>query len=259
MTRPSHSDAARLEGEAAFHDQAFGHHTRERAWPFYEVASDAYERYAALLDEAVSPSSAVLEYGCGPGSHAFQLARLGARVDGIDISHVAIGLARQTALAEDLARSTSFAVMDAEHLAFADDSFDLVCGTSIIHHLDVRRAYAEVARVLRPTGTAVFLEALGHNPAINAYRRRTPALRTPDEHPLRMDDVAVAGDYFTKVYSEHFALLSLAALAIRRRSGFVRASAALQRADRTVFRVAPSLQRWSWMTVITLAGPCPAG
>lgn len=254
-TQPSNSDADRLVSEASFHDQAFGQRTRKDAWKFYDVANAAYERYGELLADAVSPGSRALEYGCGRGSRAFDLARRGANVDGIDISPVAIELAQETAQRAELEQRTSFEVMDAEHLEFPDQSFDLVCGTSIIHHLDVDRAYREVARVLKPEGIAVFLEALGHNPAINAYRRLTPALRTESEHPLRMADIVAAHAYFTDVESEHFALLSLAAVPLRRSAVFARASAALQRADRVVFRAAPPLRRWAWMAVLKLARP----
>ena len=97
---PPKSDADRLADEAAFHDQAFGQHVRKDAWKFYDVASTAYDRYAEALATSVSVGSTALEYGCGPGSHAFALARLGAIVDGIDISPVAIDLARRAAQRE---------------------------------------------------------------------------------------------------------------------------------------------------------------
>lgn len=251
-------DADRLANEAAFHDEAFGRQTRQQAWKFYAVASDAYERYGELLAASVTAGSRALEYGCGPGSHAFDLARAGASVNGIDISPVAIELARESALREPAGEHTTFGVMDAEHLDFADASFDLVCGTSIIHHLDVDRAYREVARVLKPSGIAVFLEALGHNPAINAYRRFTPALRTEDEHPLRMKDISAARAHFAEVQSEHFALLSLAAIAATGRPAFPRLSARLQRVDRAIFVALPPARRWSWMAVLKLMGPQPS-
>jgi SAM-dependent methyltransferase len=254
-THPSKPDAERLADEAAFHDAAFGQHIRQNAWKFYRAASSAYDRYDELLAHSVSSGSRALEYGCGPGSRAFELARRGAIVDGIDISPVAIDLARETARSAGVARQTSFAVMDAEHLEFPSDSFDLVCGTSIIHHLDVERAYGEVARVLKPGGVGIFLEALGHNPAINLYRRLTPALRTEDEHPLRVKDIFAGRRYFTSVESEHFALLSLAAMAVHGRPVFARLSEQLQRVDRAVFTAVPPLRRWSWMAVFKLAGP----
>src|SRR3546814_1101008 len=78
--------------------------------------------------------------------------------------------------------------MNAEAMTFPDDSFDLVFGSGIIHHLDIDRAFGEIARVLRPGGRAVFIEPLGLNPAIELYRRFTPSARTPDEHPLLRRD-----------------------------------------------------------------------
>ena len=42
---------------------------------------------------------------------------------------------------------------DAEALPFADQSFDLVLGHAVLHHLpNLRRAFAEFHRVLRPGG-----------------------------------------------------------------------------------------------------------
>ena len=176
----------RLAREASFHDAAFATHTRNRTWKFYDAGRDAYDHYDELLTAIVGPGSSVLEYGCGPGGRAFELARRGAFAHGIDISPVAIELARKAACEHGAEHNTTFSVMDAEALDVPARSFDLVCGTSILHHLDVRRAYSEVARVLRPSGHAVFLEPLGHNPLFNVYRRLTPGVRTRDEHPLLM-------------------------------------------------------------------------
>jgi SAM-dependent methyltransferase len=46
---------------------------------------------------------------------------------------------------------------DAEDLPFADESFDLVFGHAVLHHIpDLDRAFAEFSRVLRPGGTILF-------------------------------------------------------------------------------------------------------
>ena len=53
-----------------------------------------------------------------------------------------------------------FAGIDAENLPFADASVDIVYGYAFVHHLpDLDRFLAETARVLRPGGRAVFLDA----------------------------------------------------------------------------------------------------
>ena len=121
-------------------------------------------------------------------------AAAGAHATGIDISPVAIEMGVREAASRGLRDRTHFAVMNAEALDFPDASFDRVCGSGILHHLDLKKAYGEIARVLRPNGYGIFLEPLGHNPLINWYRRRTPQMRTEDEHPLLKSDLALARD-----------------------------------------------------------------
>ena len=155
--------------------------------PYYSVVGASRAVYEDLL-RARGAGRDVLEYGCGPGSYAFFLADLGASVLGIDISTTAIEQASAEARQRGADR-VEFRRLNAESLDLPDASFDLVCGTGILHHLDLTRAYAEIARTLRPGGSAVFIEPLGHNPLINRFRRRTRALRTEDEHPLRVEDL----------------------------------------------------------------------
>jgi glycosyltransferase involved in cell wall biosynthesis len=255
-------DGGRLAREASFHDVAFAAHTRSRTWKFYDAGRDAYERYDDLLSAIVGPGSDVLEYGCGPGGRALELARRGALVHGIDISPVAIEMARAAARERGVAHGTTFSVMDAEALELPSRSFDVVFGTSILHHLDVGRAYREVARVLRPSGRAIFLEPLGHNPLFAAYRRLTPGMRTRDEHPLRIAELDAAGAYFGALTLEHFGLLSPAAAIVHGRPSFERVAGALRRIDQRVFTTLPALRRWSWTVVMVLSrpvGPAAAG
>jgi SAM-dependent methyltransferase len=243
----------RLARERAFHDQAFSEETRATVRRFYSVNGSLrrwYERTLSLHAEGAE----ALEYGCGPGSAAFALAEQGARVTGIDLSPVAIELADRTGRERGL-EGLRFEVMDAEHLRFDDDTFDLVCGSGILHHLDLEQAYAELARVLRPDGAAVFIEPLGHNPAINWYRDRTPELRTVDEHPLLMADLAQAREHFAVVETRFFTLTSLAAVPLRNRAGFPRIVGALDGLDRTLFAAVPPTRRWAWMVGMLMRAP----
>ncbi|MBI3515458.1 MAG: class I SAM-dependent methyltransferase [Proteobacteria bacterium] len=161
----------------------------------------------------------MLEYGCADGTLSLDeldVPSFVARLEGIDIADGAIAVARQKAAHRGL-RNATFRHMNAEAMSFPRASFDVVFGRGILHHLDLDKALAEIARVLKPDGVALFLEPLGHNPLINWYRARTPGLRTPDEHPLLRRDFALARRHFGAVDKVVAGLTTpLAALAERR-------------------------------------------
>jgi ubiquinone/menaquinone biosynthesis C-methylase UbiE len=239
--------------EQAFHDQAFREGTRAKVTEFYAVVRGSrafYEKYLAVD----SSGKRILEYGCGPGSYAFFLAERGATVTGIDISPVAIEQAREHAKHENIDR-IEFRIMDAEKLEFPDGSFDLVCGTGILHHLDLDKAFSEIARVLRPDGSAIFIEPLGHNPLVNLYRKRTPDLRTADEHPLLMKDLRRAADFFDRVETHPYGLLTLTAIPFRKIPGFRALLATLETVDRILFGTCPFTRKYAWQGVVILCGP----
>ncbi len=161
-----------------------------------------------------SPRSArmrrCLEYGCGTGSAAFDLAAEASTSTGIDISPVAIEARRVRGSRPRGVRTSRFGVMNAEPLDLPDRS--LRCGVRLGGAAPPRAASAssEVARVLAPGGWAAFVEPLGHNPFINAYRRRTPEMRTPDEHPLRRRGLRHGREHrFELVEVDYFNLLTL--------------------------------------------------
>jgi SAM-dependent methyltransferase len=247
------SPDSRYAREQEFHDRVFEQHSRRVLHPYYSVVGASRVLYEELL-QARGAGRDVLEYGCGPGSYAFFLADLGASVLGIDISTTAIEQA-QAAAREGGHDNVEFRQLNAESLDLPDASFDLVCGTGILHHLDLSRAYSEIARTLRPGGSAVFIEPLGHNPLINRFRRRTPALRTVDEHPLRVNDFELARSYFDQVEWRAFHLLSLGAIPLRRLPGFPALVRGLDAADRLLFRLVPPLEKHGWQAVLDFAGP----
>jgi SAM-dependent methyltransferase len=242
---------SRYAREKAFHDQE--NERWQAVSKFYTVTTTSHAFYEEQLFAGCS-GKRVLEYGCGDGSYAFDLEDRGAHVTGIDISEHRIRRAREVAGGRR-ARAVEFAVMNAEALEFDDDSFDLVCGTSILHHLDLERAFAELARTLSVDGEAVFLEPLGHNPAINLYRWLTPGYRTPDEHPLRLRDLRLAGTYFGDVETRFFHLFSLLGVPLRDRSRYGKLHRTLERLDQRVFAQVPALRRYAWIVVVSLRHP----
>jgi SAM-dependent methyltransferase len=245
----------RKQREARFQDLAYTNHTREKLWPsYYAIVGSSREFYKRYL-LAHCPGADVLEYGSGLASKAFLLAdHDAASVTGIDISPVAVEAGNRRAKDEGY-QHVSFQLMDGEAMEFDSDAFDLVCGTSVIHHLNLRRALTELGRVLRPGGSEIFIEPLGHNPLINLYRRRTPELRSPDEHPLLMGDLELASEFFGVVRSRFVHLTSLAAVPFRGRACFSPMMGLLDGVDRALFRAVPPLRRYAWQVVLELSEP----
>jgi SAM-dependent methyltransferase len=149
--------------------------------------------------------------------------------------------------------------MDAENTDFADQSFDLVCGTGILHHLDLEKAYSELARILKPGGRAIFLEPLGHNPLINLYRKLTPSLRSQDEHPLKIKDLRFARQFFNRIRIKYFHLLILMAVPFRSTTIFEFLINILGAIDGIIFTLAPLLRRYAWTAVMEFYDPNNSG
>jgi ubiquinone/menaquinone biosynthesis C-methylase UbiE len=244
--------SSRLERERGFfnHLQEDG---RKVTAKYYSISRSSTEAYETLLQSHASKAR-VLEIGCGMGEMAMRLARQAAHVDAIDLSKTRVAAALHRAASMKLA-NIDFHVMNAETLAFNDNEFDLVCGQAILHHLDMRRAFSEVARVLKPSGYAVFVEPLGHNPVINLYRRLTPRLRTPDEHPLRLHDLAVAESYFEHIDARFFHLTSFAAVPFAGFPWVDRLVDRLDALDRRLLGEGRFAARFAWRAVINLRTP----
>jgi ubiquinone/menaquinone biosynthesis C-methylase UbiE len=118
----------------------------------------------------------VLDIGCGTGTLALEAyPRVGAtgRVVGIDPAPRQVDRARTRAARRRM--TIDFQIGVIEQLPLADRSFDAVLSTWMMHHLpdDLKRlGLAEIARVLKPGGRLVIVDA---------------------EHPVRRGDTARLG------------------------------------------------------------------
>ena len=220
---------------------------------FYAITRSSIKFYEGLI-RLNCRDKQVLDYGCGSGTYTCYLAKHCAIATGIDISDAAIERAKQRALKENLSSNTAFSVMNAENLKFNNDSFDVVCGGAVLHHLDLNKALSEISRVLKPDGKAFFVEPLGHNLFINLYRYLTPNLRSSDEHPLRNKDLRLIQCYFREIDIRYFHLTSLLTIPFRNLAAF---SFLLERAeiiDKRLFKLAFFKKR-AWQVVIILSKP----
>lgn len=98
----------------------------------------------------------LLEVGVGAGTDFVNWVRQGARATGVDLTEQGVSLTKERLALEGL--EAEVLVADAEHLPFADASFDIVYSYGVLHHSpETQRAVQEVHRVLRPGGTALVM------------------------------------------------------------------------------------------------------
>jgi ubiquinone/menaquinone biosynthesis C-methylase UbiE len=98
-----------------------------------------------------------LEIGSGTGYFSLNLVQLGV-IEKLTATDIPPGmLSRLSATAEGLGLEVKTVRTEAEALPFADESFDLVFGHAVLHHIpDLDKAFAEFRRVLRPGGAIAF-------------------------------------------------------------------------------------------------------
>ena len=239
-----------LDSEKDFFDKEYDEGTRKNLGQIYSIIHSRNNRYHELIYKDIA-GKRVLEYGCGTGSHSKEIARRGGIVTGIDISEVGIATATETAEEEGIT-GAAYLVMDAEKMTFPNETFDLVIGEGILHHLDLERSYSEIARVLRPGGLAVFMEPLGHNVAMRLFRHLTPSMRTVDEHPLVNRDLVSANNYFSRTSFEYFHLTSFGALLFLKTPWFFSFVRWGDKVDRLLFKYIPPLGLQSWYAIMQL-------
>jgi len=241
--------ADRIERERQFHDARFagGDDDRSAQMKYYVALKPCFERYDRRRIE-LAKDAVVLEYGCAHGYNSIALAGVAKRVEGIDISKQAVD-AGNADIASRGITNVRLSVQNAEAMEFPDGTFDFVFGSGILHHLDYAKAMAELRRVLKPGGVVLFTEPLGHNPAIELYRKYTPGARTPDEHPLLVPDFKKFGSTFERTDVRLYGLTSLGAVLFRKTPLLAPILAIGSAVDAVLLRI-PGLRWWAWFALM---------
>jgi ubiquinone/menaquinone biosynthesis C-methylase UbiE len=254
----------RKQQEADFADQRENDHQSMGVEEFaakysntkwYSISRRSRE-HAKTWMQSHCPGKVALDYCCGRGGTSVQMAQAGAFVHGIDISEESVRTAERRMAENGFADRCAIQVMDAEDLSFADNTFDVIVCSGVLHHLDLDQAYPELARVLKPTGIILCIEAIAHNPVFRLYRKRTPKLRTAWEvdHILGRQDVRKAKTYFESVDIRFFHLCTVAAVPLRKSRWFGQALTVCEAIDALILRL-PGLRWWAWQMMFELRQP----
>jgi ubiquinone/menaquinone biosynthesis C-methylase UbiE len=115
-------------------------------------------RDLALMSLGELKGKKVLDIGCGDGTYAYVLSKLGAIVSGQDLNVSNIERADKRLYGEANKQKGKFISADAEKLLFDSSSFDAVFSADFFEHISLekkRKVIAEAYRVLKPGGTLV--------------------------------------------------------------------------------------------------------
>jgi ubiquinone/menaquinone biosynthesis C-methylase UbiE len=135
----------------------------------------------ALGGWPADPFGDALEIGAGTGYFSLNLLQSGVieRATATDISAGMLETLRNNA--KELRVPVQTVPTEAEHLPFDDESFDLVFGHAVLHHIpDLAEGFAEFRRVLRPGGTLAFCgEPSRYGDLLSAIPKRSALLAAP--------------------------------------------------------------------------------
>ncbi len=157
MATPTSPDAIR-DVNTRYHDGAAADYDAKWGIDWGQTGREqVLGKVRKALGGAIPTFGRSLEVGAGTGYFSLHLLMAGVVGDATctDISPGMVDALRGNA--DRLGLQVEARVADAEALPFADESFDLVLGHAVLHHLpDLQQAFSEFFRVLRPGGVVVF-------------------------------------------------------------------------------------------------------
>ncbi|MEX0993741.1 MAG: class I SAM-dependent methyltransferase [Solirubrobacterales bacterium] len=180
---PTTIDAERVrEVNIRYHDAAADGYDAKWGIDYGEVGIDqVLMKLGKALGRAPRRFPRALEIGAGTGYFTLNLLR-GRAIERAVATDISQGmLDRLTATADDLGLDVATVCCDAEQLPFEDDSFDIVFGHAVLHHIPrLDRALAEFHRVLAPGGVLVFMgEPSRYGDRMATLPKRAGALAAP--------------------------------------------------------------------------------
>jgi ubiquinone/menaquinone biosynthesis C-methylase UbiE len=171
-----------LDVNRRYHDVAAGDYDAKWGISFGEIGRhQVLGKVTKLLGPQPGPFARSLEIGAGTGYFTLNLMQDGV-IGAATCTDISPGMLETLAgNARTLGLEVETAACDATELPFEDESFDLVLGHAVLHHLpDLDRAFAELYRVLARGGTLFFAgEPSRHGDRIAAVPKRAAVRLAP--------------------------------------------------------------------------------
>jgi ubiquinone/menaquinone biosynthesis C-methylase UbiE len=145
------------EANVVFHDETSREYDKKWAIRFDDdMAGFVLSKFELGMGGPFPREVKIMEIGCGTGYAMLNLGLAGVLEEawGCDISQGMLDVCQENA--DKLGIKVHLQQADAERLPYEDDSFDLVIGHAVLHHLpDLEGSLREIRRVLRPGGRCV--------------------------------------------------------------------------------------------------------
>jgi 2-polyprenyl-3-methyl-5-hydroxy-6-metoxy-1,4-benzoquinol methylase len=206
-------ELARLSDEARFADHAYARHAHDLLlnqvfYVKYAEPRDDWDwrQFGAKLLGFVK-GCRVLDYGCGQGEEAVYLAKMGADVTAIDISPVGVELTKERARLNGVGDRVSAMLMRCDPTEFPSESFDVIHGFGILHHIGLRTGMMETKRLLKPRGRGLFFEHMGNSRLIERLRPKAKDY-SKGERPVTWKEVQELRPEFSQMLARPFHIAS---------------------------------------------------
>jgi len=123
-----------------------------------------YDNKASLFKKMCKPTKKdiILEIGSGDGVFTKRLKGTNAKIIATDITPAVVSRSRERIKYNGL----TYKLENCEKLSFKNNTFTVVCGISILHHVNMKKTLQECYRVLDKGGRIFFTEPNLLNPII---------------------------------------------------------------------------------------------
>lgn len=148
----------------------------------------------------------VLELGCGNGLLSVYLAKMGAWVTAVDSSIVGIQNTQALADSSYVHSKIKAHSIDALNLMTLNESFDIIVGRFVLHHIEPFDHFADILfNIMKVGGRGVFRENSSRNQILRLFRTVAPGrfgipkYSDDKEYPLQVEEIEMLRQKFDKV------------------------------------------------------------